>query len=218
MEVLAIDGPAGSGKSTLAQALAARLGMSYLDTGATFRMIAWSALRSNVNLDDEAAIVKIAETRNIVFDTGKCAVDDFDVTQAIRVEAVSAAASRIAVHPKLREKLLHWQRAWVIQHGDSVVEGRDTTTVVFPDASLKIYLEADASVRAARRSEATAGSTAARDERDSKRLAAPLLKAPGSVVIDTSKLTPSQVEDRAIRAWGQRQRHNIQVGLRAYGN
>lgn len=201
MELIAIDGLAGTGKSTLAKALAERLGLNYLDTGATFRMMALAALRSNVRLEDEDEIMSAIDSVDISYEKGKCTVNGVDVTDAIREEKVSAAASRIAVHPRLREKLLNWQRSWVASHGDSVVEGRDTTSAVFPDAAVKVYLEADVEVRAARRSEATARTIADRDKRDSERKAAPLIRVPEAVAIDTTRLSRSEVENLVVGLW-----------------
>lgn len=201
MELIAIDGLAGTGKSTLARALAERLGLDYLDTGATFRMMALAMLRSNVRLEDEDEIMRVVDSVDISYEKGKSMVNGVDVTDAIRDEKVSSAASKIAVHPRLRERLLNWQRSWVLSHGASVVEGRDTTSAVFPDAAVKVYLEADAEVRAARRSEATASMIAERDKRDSERKVAPLIRVPEAVEIDTTRLSRSEVENLVIDLW-----------------
>ena len=201
MELIAIDGLAGTGKSTLAKALAERLGLNYLDTGATFRMMALAMLRSNVRLEDEDDVMRAVDSVEISYEKGKCMVNGVDVTDAIRDERVSTAASKIAVHPRLRERLLNWQRSWVLSHGASVVEGRDTTSAVFPDAAVKVYLEADAEVRAARRSEATASMIAERDKRDSERKAAPLIRVPEAVAIDTTRLSRSEVENLVVDLW-----------------
>ncbi|MDA8270169.1 MAG: (d)CMP kinase [Actinomycetota bacterium] len=201
MELIAIDGLAGTGKSTLARALAERLGLDYLDTGATFRMMALAMLRSNVRLEDEDEIMRVVDSVDISYEKGKSMVNGVDVTDAIRDEKVSSAASKIAVHPRLRERLLNWQRSWVASHGASVVEGRDTTSAVFPDAAVKVYLEADAKVRAARRSEATVATIAERDKRDSERKVAPLIRVPEAVEIDTTRLSRSEVENLVIDLW-----------------
>ncbi len=210
--MLAIDGLAGTGKSTLARMLAKRLVLNYLDTGATFRMTAWAALKANANLDDEAEVVRATEGAAISFENGTCIVDGVDVSSKVRSDDVSAAASKIAVHPQIRQKLLKWQRSWVDKHGDSVVEGRDTTSVVFPDASLKVFLEADAGVRAARRSEAAADSTAARDQRDTGRATAPLVKVPDALVIDTTRLSLQEVETLVVKAWKRQKSRQREIG------
>lgn len=201
MELIAIDGLAGTGKSTLAKSLAARLGLNYLDTGATFRMMAWAALNAKANLENEVEVINATDSALIVFEDGRCFVDGTEVTGEIRTDAVSSAASKIAVFPQLRERLLGWQRRWVADHGDCVVEGRDTTSVVFPDAPVKIFLEADPQVRATRRPEATADRIAERDRRDSERAVAPLQKVPGAVEIDTTSLTVEEVEDLVVDLW-----------------
>ncbi len=201
MELIAIDGLAGTGKSTLAKSLAARLGLNYLDTGATFRMMAWAALNAKANLENESEVINATNSVLIVFEDGRCFVDGIEVTGEIRTDAVSSAASKIAVFPQLRKKLLEWQRRWVADHGDCVVEGRDTTSVVFPDAPVKIFLEADPQVRAMRRPEATSDRIAERDKRDSERAVAPLQKVPGAVEIDTTSLTVEEVENLVVGLW-----------------
>ncbi|MDA8080675.1 MAG: (d)CMP kinase [Actinomycetota bacterium] len=201
MELIAIDGLAGTGKSTLAKSLAARLGLNYLDTGATFRMMAWAALSSKANLESEAEVMNATDFAQIAFEDGRCFVNGTEVTDEIRTDAVSSAASKIAVFPQLRERLLLWQRRWVADHGDSVVEGRDMTSVVFPDAPVKIFLAADPQVRAIRRSEATADRITERDKRDSERAVAPLQKVPGAVEIDTTSLTVEEVEGLVVDLW-----------------
>ena len=212
MELIAIDGLAGTGKSTLAKALAERLGLNYLDTGATFRMMALAMLRSNARLEDEDEVMRVVDSVEISYEKGKCMVNGVDVTDAIRDERVSTAASKIAVHPRLRERLLNWQRSWVLSHGASVVEGRDTTSAVFPDAAVKVYLEADAEVRAARRSEATASMIAERDKRDSERKAAPLIRVPEAVAIDTTRLSRSEVENLVADLWERHRSKQQPIG------
>ncbi len=201
MDLIAIDGLAGTGKSTLAKALAERLGLSHLDTGASFRMMAWVALTSNTRLDSEAEVLKATESISMSYEAGKCLVNGTDVTKKIRQESVSAAASRIAVHPLLRQRLLIWQRQWVADHGKCVVEGRDTASVVFPDASVKVYLEADPHVRASRRIEATTANLVERDARDTSRSSAPIRKVADAVVIDTSRMAISEVADIVAGLW-----------------
>jgi len=201
LELIAIDGLAGTGKSTLSKSLASRLGLNYLDTGATFRMVAWAALKAAAKLENESEVMAVVDTVVIAFENGQCYVDGKEVTEEVRTEAISSAASKIAVHPRLREKLLRWQRQWVSTHGDSVVEGRDTTSIAFPDAAVKIFLEADPQIRAARRTETTLIRMAERDRRDSERVVAPLQKVPEAVAIDTSSLSVGEVENLVSDLW-----------------
>ncbi len=217
MELIAIDGLAGTGKSTLAKSLAARLGLNYLDTGATFRMMAWAALSSKANLENEAEVMTTTDAALITFEEGRCFVDGTEVTEAIRTDAISFAASKIAVFPRLRERLLWWQRRWVADHGDCVVEGRDMTSVVFPDAAVKIFLVADPQVRAMRHPEATADRIAERDKRDSERAVAPVQKVPGAVEIDTTSLTVEEVEGLVVDLWEKHKSSRRGIGETSNG-
>lgn len=201
MDVIAIDGLAGTGKSTLARGLAKRLGISHLDSGATFRMVAWACIKAGADLNDPEGVQKCARSISMSYEGSVCLVDGVDVTAEIRTDEVSSAASKIAVYPKLREYLSEWQRSWVQEHGPSVAEGRDMTSIVFPDAALKIYLEADPILRADRRSESSANSVTERDSRDLNRTLAPTVKVPDAYVIDTSKLTIKEVEDMVMELW-----------------
>ena len=152
--VVAIDGPAGSGKSTTAREVANRLGYLYLDTGAMYRALGLSLLSSGRNPDDERQASACAREMEIEFDVGegsqRILVDGEDVTDLIRTPEVSDAASRVAVHPQVREVLISLQQAMGIK-GGIVLEGRDTGTVVFPKAELKVFLVADVDERARRR-------------------------------------------------------------------
>ena len=152
--VVAIDGPAGSGKSTTAREVASRLGYLYLDTGAMYRALGLSLLRSGRNPDDERQASACAREMEIKFDVGegsqRILVDGEDVTDLIRTPEVSDAASRVAVHPQVREVLISLQQAMGTK-GGIVLEGRDTGTVVFPKAELKVFLVADVDERARRR-------------------------------------------------------------------
>jgi CMP/dCMP kinase len=198
--VIAIDGPAGAGKSTVAKALAVRLGLEYLDTGAMFRGVALAALQSGVNLNDLQAIGDVARETSIEVGVQGVFVDDVDVTAEIRTPEVTAAASAIASNSHVRSELRARQRAWVANRGGGVVEGRDIGSVVFPDAQLKLYLTASPMIRAQRRVDEIGGevdqiarSIAERDHLDSTRDDSPLVRADGSIVVDTSGLTVERV-------------------------
>lgn len=194
MQVIAIDGPAGSGKSTIARALAARLGTEYLDTGAMYRAVTVAALDRGVDPSDADAVARIAESIELDLDGTAVRLDGRDVTIAIRTAEVTDAVSAVARVPGVRAELVARQRAWVAARGGGVLEGRDIGTVVFPDATLKLYLTARPEVRAARRANemgsadtaAVAAAITRRDATDSTRTASPLAVAGDAVEIDTS--------------------------------
>ena len=197
--VVAIDGPAGSGKSTLSRALADRLGLQRLDTGAMYRSVAWAVLRDGVDLADTAAVAALAG--ELVIDVGdRVVVDGTDVTEAVRGPEVSATVSAVAANPAVRAVMVDRQRAWVAAHGGGVVEGRDIGSVVLPDATLKLYLDASPEVRAARRSEEGAEAVARRDRLDSTRATSPLERADGARVIDTGAHSVEDIVDQVL-AW-----------------
>jgi cytidylate kinase len=196
---VAIDGPAGSGKSTLSRALAARLGLERLDTGAMYRSVAWAVIQRGVDSDDREAVAEVA--RNLDIQVGdRVLVDDTDVTEAIRGPGVSAAVSAVAANPAVRSIMVERQRRWVASHGGGVVEGRDIGSVVLPDADLKLFLTADAEVRAARRVEEGADAVARRDRLDSTRAASPLEVPNGARVIDTGVLSVEEIVEEVV-AW-----------------
>jgi cytidylate kinase len=191
--VIAIDGPAGSGKSTVAKAVAARLGLDYLDTGAMYRAVAFAAMRRGIDPDDTARVADLA--REIELSVGDTVmVDGVDATIEIRSPEVTRAVSTVAANPAVRKELVARQREWVEAHGGGVVEGRDIGTVVFPSAAVKVYLTADDRERASRRSkemldlhyDQVAADIARRDHIDSTRPASPLSIAPDAVRIDTT--------------------------------
>jgi cytidylate kinase len=198
--VLAIDGPAASGKGTVAQGVAAALRLHYLDSGSLYRLVALAAARRRVGADEEAELASLARSLAVSFDGKRVFLDDVDVTEALRTEAISAAASRIAVLNSVREALLSRQRAFRRPPG-LVADGRDMGTVVFPDAVLKIYLMASAEVRAERRYKQLIekGNSVTlegllldirdRDRRDSERAAAPLKAAADALIVDTTDMT-----------------------------
>ncbi|MFI4953923.1 MAG: (d)CMP kinase [Burkholderiales bacterium] len=197
--VIAIDGPAASGKGTLAQGVATALGYRCLDSGSLYRMVALQAVRQNVALDDEPRLAALADGLETSLGEGRIFVSGQDVTEAIRAEPVSAAASRVAVLPRVRTALLTRQRAFRAPPG-LVAEGRDMGTIVFPDARLKIYLTASAAARARRRYkqlidkgnpitiEGLLRDIEERDARDSARPEAPLKAAADAIVLDTTDM------------------------------
>jgi CMP/dCMP kinase len=199
--VIAIDGPAGAGKSTVARGLAGALGFTYLDSGAMYRCVALAALRRGAAPDDADAVGALAGQIEIRLDRDRVELDDEDVTEEIRTPAVSAAASRVSVHPAVRQAIVEQQRA-LIAAGRYVAEGRDIGTVVSPDAPLKVFLTADSDERARRRAadtgeplEAVLAAQATRDARDRERQHAPMRPADDAVEIDTTGRAVSDVVD-----------------------
>ena len=196
MRVIAIDGPAGSGKSTVGRRLAERLGLTYLDTGAMYRAVAFAAIRQGVDPDEADSVAALARAIDIVVDDDGVRVDDIDATVEIRGPEVTRAVSMVAANPAVREELRARQRAWALERGGGVIEGRDIGTVVFPDATLKVYLTASVEVRARRRAkemtdleyDEVAADIARRDAADSGRTDSPLATAGDAVVVDTSEL------------------------------
>ncbi len=201
--VVAIDGPAASGKGTVAARVARTLGFHLLDSGALYRLVALKATRGGVALDDEAALATLARGLDATFDGHGVTLDGAAATAAIRDEAVSEAASRVAVHPGVRAALLERQRAFRRRPG-LVADGRDMGTVVFPDAATKVFVTATPEARASRRQRQLAergvhadlggllDEIRARDERDAGRAVAPLRPADDAIVLDTTALTVDQ--------------------------
>ena len=197
--IVAIDGPAGSGKSTLSRALATRLGVGRLDTGAMYRSVAWAVLERGLDTADRDAVAGLAG--DLVIEVGdRVVADGTDITEAIRGPEVSAAVSAVAANPAVRAVMVERQRQWVATHGGGVVEGRDIGSVVLPDADLKLYLTASPAVRAARRSEEGAEAVARRDRLDSTRAASPLEIPDGARVIDTGARSVDQIVEEVV-AW-----------------
>jgi len=195
LRVIAIDGPAGAGKSTIGRALARRLGLEYLDTGAMYRAVTAAALRRGVALDDLDAVGQLARGLDVEVGERGVFADGHDVTAEIRGAEVTGAVSRVAANSAVRAELRARQRAWAEQRGGGVIEGRDIGTVVFPDAVLKMYLTASPRVRAERRVAEAGGdvdeieaSIATRDQYDSTRADSPLREADGAVLVDTTGL------------------------------
>jgi cytidylate kinase len=216
--IVAIDGPAGAGKSTIARRVAARLRAVYIDTGAMYRAVALRALRQNADLAGAAALEAIARASDIRFEAGSSRVllDGEDVSEAIRRPEVSAAASKVSAVPAVRRVLVEQQRRMGAE-GNVVMEGRDIGTVVFPNADVKVFLDADPQVRAARRvreleekgQAAPAPQVAAeireRDHRDSTRADSPLVCAADATRLDTTALSLEQVESAILEIIGHRQ-------------
>lgn len=204
--VIAIDGPAGSGKSTVARAVADRLGLRYLDTGAMYRGVAHAVLCAGIDPTDAGPVADVARNVTLAVTRSHCMVDGEDASAAIRGPEVTGAVSAVAANPEVRLEMVARQRAWVVERGGGVMEGRDIGSVVFPDAELKVYLTASPEVRARRRAAEAPGvnvdSVAAdirrRDEADSSREASPLVAADGARVLDTSELTVDGVVDAIV--------------------
>lgn len=198
--VIAIDGPAGAGKSTVGRALADRLGVRYLDTGAMYRAMTFAALQRGVVEGDLDGVADMAPTVEMSIEDGIVTVDGVDATTAIRGREVTEAVSQISANPTVRQVLVERQRAWVAEHGGGVVEGRDIGTVVFPDADLKLYITASPRVRAERRVRELGGDVAdveasiiKRDRVDSSRAHSPLAEAADAVIVDTTGMTIDEV-------------------------
>jgi cytidylate kinase len=224
--IIAIDGPAGAGKSTIASRLARKLGYANLESGAMYRALALKAIERDLSFDDEAALLKLAEDSRIVLEPtiggNRTLLDSKDVSARIRERDVTEAASRVSVHPQVRAWMVAQQRAMGAA-GGVVMEGRDIGTKVFPDADLKIFLDADPVVREQRRldQQKIKGEVAAnvaedlreRDRRDRTRAASPLVAADDAVVINSTSMTEDEVlakveELASARLAGQRGPHS----------
>lgn len=210
--LIAIDGPVAAGKTTVARLLATRLGYQHIDSGTMYRALGWSALERGCPLDDEASLLTLLGSMRLELSRDslgtRVTVDDRDVTCDIRDSMVDEAASRVSVHPQIREVMVQKQQA-MAEQGGVVMDGRDIGTIVLPHAHIKFYLDATLQERGRRRSAETGGegelyqtieAIAARDRRDVERAAAPLRKAQDAIVIDTTDLTPTAVVERMIRA------------------
>ncbi|MFF7968606.1 (d)CMP kinase [Streptomyces sp. NPDC007903] len=204
--IVAIDGPSGTGKSSTSKAVAAKLGLSYLDTGAQYRAITWWMVTNGIDLADPTAIAAVAGKPEIVSGTDPLAptitVDGYDVAGPIRTQDVTSKVSAVSAVPEVRTRITELQRSIAAGAEEGiVVEGRDIGTTVLPDADLKIFLTASPEARAARRSGELKGSDVAatraaliqRDTADSSRKTSPLAKAGDAVEVDTTELTLAQV-------------------------
>jgi cytidylate kinase len=195
--LVAIDGPAGAGKSTVSTAVAERLGIDRLDTGAMYRAVAALALERGVRPDDAAAVAALAA--GSVIEVGeRVAIDGVDVTAVIRSPEVGQAVSIVAANPEVRRHLVQRQKAWAAAHGGGVVEGRDIGSVVFPQAQVKVYLTASPEERARRRNDEAPEGVARRDRIDSTRDASPLREAEDAHRLDTTGRTVQDVVEEVL--------------------
>ncbi|MEO5678798.1 MAG: (d)CMP kinase [Acidimicrobiales bacterium] len=199
--VIAIDGPAGSGKSTVARTVAERLALSYLDTGAMYRGVAFAALRRGIDPGDAEPMARLACRVELSVEGGVVTVDGVDASIEVRGPEVTRAVSAVAANPAVRAELVARQRRWAAERGGGVVEGRDIGTVVFPAARLKVFLTASHEARSERRAkevtdlsyDAVAADIARRDHADSTRRDDPLQAAADAVVLDTTGLVVDDV-------------------------
>lgn len=209
--MIAIDGPAGAGKSTVSRLVAERADLPFLDTGAMYRGVAFSAIRSGAPITDEDRLGEIAESVVLDLDAGGLRVDGVDATSEIRGREVTAAVSVIATYSRVRTAMREQQRRWIERNGGGVVEGRDIGTVVFPDALLKVFLTASPRVRALRRVAQSGGDPdvvereiAERDRIDSTRADSPLRPAADAVVVDSSDLSAADVVATIVTLFRER--------------
>lgn len=202
--VIAIDGPAGAGKSTMARAVAARIGCTYIDTGAMYRAVALAAIRRRVDLEDSHGLAAVAAGAQIQLAGERITLDGEDVTGAIRTPEIGEAASQVSQFAGVRSAMVAQQRR-IAGERPVVMEGRDIGTVVFPDADVKIFLDADTQIRAGRRAreleqkgvpvpEDLVRQIAERDRRDRGREESPLVQAPDAVYLDSTGLSAAEVE------------------------
>ena len=210
--VVAIDGPAGAGKSTIARSVAKKLGFTYIDTGAMYRAVALWALKANVDLSDMHRLEQLALAAHIEFADGdeRVLLNGEDVTEAIREPHMAEVASRVSAVPAVRRAMVDEQRR-MSQAGSVVLEGRDTGTVVFPKADVKVFLDALPELRVSRRirdmerqgspveQDEVARQIAERDRRDRTRAEAPLVQAPDAVYIDSTGLSIEEVEEAILK-------------------
>jgi cytidylate kinase len=205
--IVTVDGPGGTGKSTVSRLLADRAGLPHLDTGAYYRAATLAVLEAGMDPYDEIGVIEVVSGSVLEQEDGRMYLDGRDVSSEIREESVTLSVSAVSAHPGLREMLVEAQRAWVWEHGGAVVEGRDIGSVVFPDATVKFYLDASPEVRAQRRADQTGESYQEvladlhrRDRFDSTRIASPLVVPDGAIVVDTSDLGVDEVVEVMLEA------------------
>jgi cytidylate kinase len=212
--IIAIDGPAGSGKSSVAKAIAKKLNLRHIDTGAMYRAVAWKSRELGIGLEEEERIANLAQSIQIEFvagnDTQEVLVDGQVVTLALRQEDIGSRASKVAIQKRVRQALVSRQQE-ISQNGDVVMDGRDIGTVVFPDADIKIYLDASADVRGERRHLELQDKGSApdkgrivedimrRDDEDRNRILSPLRQADDAVCIDTTGLALEGVIEKVLQ-------------------
>lgn len=207
--LIAIDGPAGSGKGTIAKLISKKLNLNYLDSGAIYRVIALNAIMNNISTDEVQKLISLVDRINMKFEDEDIFLNNKVITDKIRTSEISKFSSEIAVYPKLRDSILNLQRSFY--HGNGLVaEGRDMTTVVFPNADLKVYLDASPHERANRRYKQLilkgnnvnihdlTSEIEARDKRDKQRKASPLKIADEAKVLNTDDLTIGQTVDKIL--------------------
>jgi cytidylate kinase len=216
--IIAIDGPSGAGKGTIARELAARLQYRHVDTGAMYRAVAWKAREEGLDLKEESAVAALSERAQFDLQTGRVAIDGTDVSQAIRTPEIDAAATTVARHPAVRRVLVARQQD-MGRAGGVVMEGRDIGTVVFPDADVKLYLDASPEERARRRANdpahrsssgaalgEIATALAERDRSDSTRAVSPLTMAADAILIETTGVPIESVVERVMAIVRERAR------------
>ena len=197
-KIIAIDGPAGSGKSTVARALASALGWAFLDTGAMYRAVTCEALDQGVDVNDERAVAALAASLRLTT-LPRVTVNGRDVEEEIRTDRINTAVSVVAANALVRATMVARQRQWAAEQPlGTVVEGRDITTVVFPEATLKVFLTASLEERARRRGDEGEASVARRDEADTNRDASPLCQADDALVLDTTGRAVDEVVGEII--------------------
>ena len=208
--IIAIDGPSGAGKGTISRSVSQALGYTHIDTGAMYRAVGWKAVHDRIPLDDERAVADLARRSTIVVEGELVAIDGHDVTRAIRTPEMDKTAAAVARLPQVRDVLVALQRT-LGRGGGVVMEGRDIGTVVFPDADVKVYLDASADERARRRANdiahtgsqagqaAVAAAIEARDRSDTTRAVSPLALAPDAIHIDTTRMPIASVVDEVMK-------------------
>jgi cytidylate kinase len=203
--IVTVDGPSGTGKSTVSRVVAHKAGLPHLDTGAFYRAATLAVLEAGVDPSNAAEVMGVVSGVRLDQEHGRMYLDGRDVSSEIRGEVVTRAVSAVSAHQDVRKLLVDMQRAWMESHGAGVVEGRDIGSVVFPDATVKVFLDASPEVRARRRAietgepvEEVLEDLNRRDRLDSTRQASPLLIPEGAVVVDTSELSFDQVVDEVL--------------------